>query len=61
MHTWLLKQKVPEDGTEHVKQYLRSQVHQLECIGVNNYIDHLNEINKFLPLLPTIKDLEAVP
>ena len=31
------------------------------CIGIDDYIDHLKEINKFLPLLPMIKDLEGVP
>ena len=61
MHMWLLKQKVPKDDTEHIQWYLRSQVCQPKCIGANNYINHLKEINEYLPLLPMIKDLKGVP
>ena len=60
MRTWLLKQKVPKDGAERIQWYLRSQVHQPKCVGVDNYINHLKDINKFLPLLPMIKDLKGV-
>ena len=61
MRAWLLKQKVPKDGAECIQRYLRSQVCQPERVGVDNYIDHLKKINDYLPLLPTIKDLEGVP
>ena len=61
MHALLIKQKVPKDGAEHVQWYLRSQVCQPKRVGVDTYINHLKEINYFLPLLPMIKDLEGVP
>ncbi len=60
MRAWLLKQKVPKDGAEHIQQYLRSQVCQPKRVGVDNYINHLKEIHNYLPLLPMIKDLEGI-
>ena len=61
MRAWLLKQKVPKDAAERVQWYLRSQVRQPERVSVDDYIDRLKEINEYLPLLPTIKDLEGIP
>ena len=61
MRAWLLKLKVPKDAAEQIQWYLRSQVRQPERVSVDDYINHLKEINKYLPLLPTIKDLEDVP
>ena len=61
MHAWLLKQKVLKDAAERVQWYLRSQVCQPERVCVDDYIDSLKEINNYLPLLPTIQDLEGIP
>ena len=46
---------------EHIQWYLTLQVHQPKHIKVQDYINHLMEINDYLSILMMLKDQEDRP
>lgn len=60
IRTWLLKVVKPNSAERH-RKYLNGQIKKPDAITCDQYIDRVVELNKYLLLLPCLKDQEGAP